>query len=193
MYYGEDLQGEPGFANDVYVHYEAGGVQEIENVSYSGPPDYTLCGAQRTLWFLGQGLSALGYAFSPAQDCIQMLHDREVFGRVSNVLINGLVEDGSTYLVTDSANGGNSLYYAIQVYIDYPLHTGFANVPGSPLQDYLRFFGVVIVNVATGEMQGYTITGSDGFLTSFYKQYYTDMGNCSKMVAARPVSKPAAG
>ena len=176
MYYGEDLSGDSGFANDVYVHYQAGGVQEIENVSYAGPPDYTLCGAQRTLWFLGQGLSALGYAFSPAQNCIQMLHDREVFGRVQNVLISGLVEDQSTYLVTDSMNGGNNLYFAIQVYIDYPLHTGFAEVPGTPLQDYLRFFGVVLVNVATGQMQGYTLPGDNTFLESFYKQYYPTWG-----------------
>jgi hypothetical protein len=174
MYYGEDLNPEePGFANDVYVH--AGSVQEIENVSYSGPSDYTLCGAQRALWFLEQG--QLGYAFSPPQNCIQMLHDREVFQRVQNVLIGGLVEDGSTYLVTDSSQkGGDSLYFAIQVYVDYPLHTGFANVPGSQLQDYLRFFGVVLVNVATGQMQGYTVAGNDNFLTSFYKQYYPTWG-----------------
>ncbi|MDA4111828.1 MAG: hypothetical protein OK439_04775, partial [Thaumarchaeota archaeon] len=174
MYYGEDLVDEPGFANDVYVH-AASSVQEIENVSYSGSPDYTLCGAQRALWFLEQG--QLGYAFSPPQDCIQMLHDREVFQRVQNVLIGGLIEDGSTYLVTDSAQkGGNNLYFAIQVFVDYPLHSGFANVPNTPLQDYLRFFGVVLVNVATGQMQGYTVPGNDNFLTSFYKQYYPSWG-----------------
>jgi uncharacterized membrane protein (UPF0182 family) len=186
MYYGEDISGESGFSNDVYVHYNSSsGVQEIENVSYSGPPDYTLCGAQRSLWFLGQGLSALGYAFSPAQNCIQMLHDREVFQRVDNIMIGGLVEDGSTYVVTDSANGGNSLYFAIQVYIDYPLHSGFANVPNSQLQDYLRFFGVVLVNVATGEMQGYSVAGNDGFLSSFYKQYYSSWGPAPKWLQAQ--------
>lgn len=173
MYYGEDLQGEAGFQNDVYVH-AAPNVQEIDGVSYSGPVDYTLCGAQRSLYFLQQ--LQFGYAFSPPQNCIQMLHDREVFNRVQNVLISGLVEDTSTYLVTDSPAGGNNLYFAIQVYIDYPLHSGFANVPGTNLQDYLRFFGVVLVNVATGQMQGYTVPGSDNFLQSFYKQYYPSWG-----------------
>ena len=101
-----------------------------------------------------------------------MLHDREVFQRVQNVLIGGLVEDDTTYMVTDGAN----LYFAIQVYIDYPLHSGFANVPGTPIQDYLRFFGVVLVNIANGQMQGYTVGGSDDFLSSFYQHYYPSWG-----------------
>lgn len=173
MYYGEDIPGEPGFANDVYVHAQPN-VQEIEGVSYSGPDDYTLCGAQRSLYFLEQ--LQFGYAFTPPQNCIQMLHDREVFGRVQNLLINGLYEDSSTYLVTDSPAGGDNLYFAIQIYIDYPLHSGFANVPYTGLQDYLRFFGVVLVNIANGQIQGYTAPGNDGFLQSFYKQYYPSWG-----------------
>ncbi|MDG6996907.1 MAG: hypothetical protein JRN52_13385, partial [Nitrososphaerota archaeon] len=169
MYYGEDNPGVPGFANDVYVHV-AQAPPEVENVSYSGTPDYTLCGAQRALYFLEQG--QVGYALSPPQNCIQMLHDREVFARVQNILIYGLVEDSSTYLVTDSANGQNNLYFAIQIYIDYPLSTGFAY----PNQSYLRFFGVVLVNVADGSMQGYTVAQNDNFLASFYKQYYPSWG-----------------
>ena len=169
MYYGEDNAGIPGFANDVYVHV-AQAPPEVENVSYSGAPDYTVCGAQRALYFLEQG--QVGYALSPPQDCIQMLHDREVFSRVQNVLIYGLVEDSSTYIVTDSAAGGNNLYFAIQIYIDYPLSTSFAY----PDQSYLRFFGVVLVNIADGSMQGYTVAQNDSFLQSFYKQYYPTWG-----------------
>ncbi|MCL4517979.1 MAG: hypothetical protein M1587_02145, partial [Thaumarchaeota archaeon] len=169
MYYGEDNPGVPGFANDVYVNVSQA-PPEVENMSYSGAPDYTLCGGQRALYFLEQG--QVGYAFSPPQDCIQMLHDREVFSRVQNILIHGLVEDSSTYLVTDSAIGKNDLYFAIQIYIDYPLSTGFAY----PDQSYLRFFGVVLVNIADGSMQGYTVAQNDSFLSSFYKQYYPTWG-----------------
>ncbi len=169
VYYGIDNPTSSGFSNDVYVGV-AQAPPEIENVTYSGAPDYTLCGAQRGLWFLEQG--QLGYAFSPPQNCIAMLHDREVFQRVQNVLISGLVEDGTSYLVTD----GTNLYFAIQVYIDYPLHSGFANVPHTTIQNYMRFFGVVLVNVANGEMQGYTMSGNDNFLTSFYKEYYPTWG-----------------
>ncbi|MGA2875084.1 MAG: hypothetical protein ABSE82_06030, partial [Nitrososphaerales archaeon] len=169
MYYGEDNPGVSGYANDVYVNV-AQAPSQIGNATYGSAADYTLCGVQRSLWFLEQG--QLGYAFSPPQNCIPMLHDREVFQRVQNVLIGGLVEDGTTYMVTD----GTNLYFAIQVYIDYPLHSGFANVPGTPIQDYLRFFGVVLVNIANGQMQGYTVGGSDDFLSSFYQHYYPSWG-----------------
>ena len=176
MYYGEDANASPGFSNDVYVGVQ-GSAGEIEGVSYLGinsdQPDYQLCGAQRSVWFLEQG--QFGYALSPPQDCIDMLHLRNVFDRVQNVLISGLTEDSSTYLVTDSANGGSSLYFAIQVYIDYPLHTGFSAIPAGPAagsQPYLRFFGVVLVNIQNGDMQGYTVAQPDGFLASFYKEYY---------------------
>ena len=168
MYYGVDNQLSRGFGNDVYVGVK--GLSEIENVTYAGAPDYTLCGPQRSLWFLEQG--QLGFAFSPPQNCIAMLHNREVFQRVSNILITGLTEDSSTYLVTD----GTNLYFAIQIYIDYPLHSGFTNVPGTPIQNYMRFFGVVLVNIANGQMQGYTLPGQDNFLQSFYKQYYPSWG-----------------
>ncbi|MGI0084243.1 MAG: hypothetical protein ACREBQ_04085, partial [Nitrososphaerales archaeon] len=161
MYYGV------GFENPVYVHVN-GEPSEVDNVSYSGQPDYTLCGAQRAVWFLSAG--QVGFALSPPQDCINMLYQQDVFQRVQNVLIGGLVEDGSTYLVTDSAAGGHSLYFAVQVYINYPIHTGFSD------SNYLRFFGVVLVNVADGSMKGYTVAQNDGFLASFYKQYYPSWG-----------------
>ncbi len=178
MYYGED------FSNDVYTSV-TGSPGEIENVTYSGAPDYNLCGAQRALWFLAQG--QLGYALSPPQNCINMLHDTDVQNRVQNILISGLVEDPQTYLVTDSAVGGNNLYYAIQVYIDYPLHSAFASGPnpgGSP-GSYLRLFGVVLVNIYDGSMQGYIIGQPDGFLTSFYKEYYPSWGSVPSWLQAQ--------
>ncbi len=170
MYYGEDNPGVAGYANDVYVGVKDA-PSEINNVTYSGDADYTLCGAQRSLWFLEQG--QLGYAFSPPQNCIAMLADRNVFQRVQNLLINGLVEDtSSAYLVTD----GTNLYFAILVYINYPLHSGFTNVPGTDIQSYMRDFGVVLVNIANGDVQGYTLPGSDNFLQTFYKEYYPSWG-----------------
>ncbi len=172
MYYGEDLN-TTGYGNDVYVHVN--GYQEVENVSYQGAPDYTLCGVQRSIWFLSQ--LQFGFAFSPPQDCIQVLHDREVFQRVSNILIAGLYEDNSAYIVTD----GTNLYFAIQIFINYPLQTGFSSTPNTPVYPntpipFMRFFGVVLVNIADGDLQGYTVAQNDTFLTSFYKQYYPSWG-----------------
>jgi hypothetical protein len=159
IYYGEGS----GFTGSVYVHVP--GYDEIQNVSYGGAVDYTLSGWQKAMWFtFAEG--QLGFAFS-AQN-IDMLWNRNIFSRVGSILIPGLQMDPSAYIVSD----GKNLYYAVQVYIDYPLESGFSASP------YLRFFGVVLVNIADGSMQGYTVsnllgTNSSDFLTKFYQNYYS--------------------
>ena len=154
IYYGENL------TDDVYVHIN--GVEEIGNASYTGEPDYVLSGWQRTLWFLVKE-GQVGFAFTPPQDQIMMLHDRDVHQRIQDFLIDGLTTDRASYLVTD----GNRLYYLIQVYTDYPIHSGFSG------SDYLRFFGVILVDVENGRMYPYVIAKPDGFLVDFYRQYYS--------------------
>ncbi|MFB0543388.1 MAG: hypothetical protein ACETVR_01275, partial [Candidatus Bathyarchaeia archaeon] len=156
IYYGEQ------FYETVYPNVE--GFNEIENISYRGEPDYVLSGWQRMLWFLGQG--QLGFAFAPPQNSMEMLHKRDVLQRVQEVLIYGLKVDPDAYLVTHD----DKLYYAVQVYVEYPLDSRFAAKP------YLRFFAVVLVNVENGEMEGYAVGEDDDFLVSFYKQYYPNWG-----------------
>ena len=162
IYYGEGA----GFSQSVYVHVP--GYDEVQNVSYPGAPDYVLSGWQKSMWFTfteGQ----LGFAFSGKS--LDMLWNRNIFSRVGDILISGLTMDPSAYIVSD----GKNLYYAVQVYIDYPLQSGFSASP------YLRFFGVVLVNIADGSMQGYTVsnllspTGVNGtdFITKFYQNYYS--------------------
>lgn len=168
IYYGEEPQSGTtgGFTNNVYV--DVPGYQEIQNQSYTGTPDYTLTGWQKSMWMLiteGQ----FGFAFTSYP--MNMLWNRNIFNRVQFILIPGLTVDPAAYLTSD----GNNVYYVLQVYIDYPLHSGFAASP------YLRFFGVVLVNVYDGSMQGYTVSnllgtsGSD-FLTSYYNRYYSSWG-----------------
>jgi len=156
IYYGE------GFHTNVYTNVK--GFNEIGNVSYPRRPDYVLSGWRRILWFLIEG--QLGFAFSPPQERINMLCCRDVFKRVNNILIYGLKMDPDAYLVSD----GKRIYYAVQVYIDYPLHSGFA------ASSYLRFFAVVLVDVEDGSMKGYIVGKSDGFLVDFYKKYYSSWG-----------------
>ncbi len=160
IYYGEGA----GFNQSVYVHVP--GYDEIQNVAYPGTPDYTLSGWQKTLWFtFAEG--QLGFAFS--SESINMLWNRNIFARVGDILIPGLTMDPAAYIVSD----GKSLYYAVQVYINYPLQSGFSASP------YLRFFGVVLVNIQDGSMQGYTVsnlmggTNSSDFLTQYYQNYYS--------------------
>ncbi|RJS85057.1 hypothetical protein CW702_01620, partial [Candidatus Bathyarchaeota archaeon] len=163
IYYGE------GFGNPVYVRVK--GFNEVENVSYTGEPDYVLSGWERIIWFLLHG--QLGFAFSPPQESIEMLCKRDVLERVNEILIYGLKVDPDAYLVSD----GERIYYAVQVYVDYPLHSGFA------ASHYLRYFAVVLVDVENGEIKGYVIGGSDGFLLDFYREYYKDW---------KPITDPSA-
>ncbi|MDH5362043.1 MAG: hypothetical protein OEW84_01855 [Aigarchaeota archaeon] len=156
IYYGE------GFRQDVYVHVK--GFEEIGNASYPGQPDYVLSGWQRGLWFLREG--QLGFAFTPPQESVDMLHERDIFHRVQSILIDGLTVDPAAYLVTD----GQKIYYLVQVFIDYPLQTGFS------LSNYLRFFAVVLVDPETGVMRGYFVGKPDGFLADFYRSYYGSWG-----------------
>jgi len=164
IYYGEPTTaGVGGFNGNVYVHIP--GYDEVQNVSYSGAPDYTLTGWQKTMWFIfaeGQ----FGFAFSSYQ--IDMLWNRDIFNRVDSLLIPGLSMDPDAYLASD----GKNIYYVVQVYVDYPLQSGFSASP------YLRFFGVVLVNVYDGTMQGYTVSdligsNSTDFLTEYYNKYYS--------------------
>jgi hypothetical protein len=154
IYYGEAL------SDDVYVHVK--GFDEIGNASYTGAPDYTLSGWQRSLWFLVKE-GQVGFALSPPQDSIMMLHNRDVYQRAQNILISGLATDSASYLVTD----GNRIYYCVQVYTTYPIQSGFSG------SNYLRFFGVVLVDMENGQMYPYVVAKPDGFLVDFYRQYYS--------------------
>ena len=164
IYYGEPTTGgKGGFDGDVYVHIP--GYDEVQNVSYSGTPDYTLKGWQKTMWFIfteGQ----FGFAFSDYP--IDLLWNRDIFNRVDSILIPGLSMDPDAYLASD----GKNIYYVVQLYVDYPLQSGFSASP------YLRFFGVVLINVYDGTMQGYTVSdligsNSSDFLTKYYSKYYS--------------------
>jgi hypothetical protein len=162
IYYGTTNASRGGFYKNVYVHIP--GVNEIGNETYTGEPDYTLDGWQKNMWFTFEE-GQLGFAFSGYP--INMLWNRDILNRVQGILIPGLTTDPAAYLVSD----GKNLYYLVQVYIDYPLQSGFAASP------YLRFFGVVLVNVYDGSMQGYTVYNVIGasntdFLSTFYNKYY---------------------
>ncbi|MEM3047334.1 MAG: UPF0182 family protein, partial [Candidatus Bathyarchaeia archaeon] len=156
LYYGER------FAENVYVGVP--GFKEIGDVVYAGRPDYVLSGWQRTLWFLSEG--QIGFAFTPPQESIKMLYNRDVFERVRSILVYGLSIDPDAYPVSD----GSKLYYAVQVYVNYPVHSGFS------ASHYLRFFAVVLVDVEEGYVQGYTVGEPDGFLVDLYGEYYHTWG-----------------
>lgn len=156
IYYGE------GFYERVYVGIK--GFREIEEISYSGEPDYVLSGWKRSLWFLSEG--QLGFAFTPPQDSISMLYKRDIAERIKSILVYGLVIDNDSYIVSD----GQRLYYAVQVYVDYPLQTGFS------ASRYRRFLAVILIDLENGQLRGYRVGEPDGFLVDFYRNYYPQWG-----------------
>jgi len=113
------------------------------------------------LWFLVKE-GQVGFAFTPPQDDLMILHNRDVHQRVQDILIGGLTTDRASYLVSD----GRRIYYLVQVYSNYPIHSGFSS------SNYLRFFGVVLVDIEDGRMYPYVIAKPDGFLMDFYRSYY---------------------
>ncbi|HKW05794.1 MAG TPA: hypothetical protein VJN71_10880 [Nitrososphaerales archaeon] len=158
IYYGEG----GGYYNSVFVNVKDQPLQ-IPDDNYTWQPDYVLSGGQRALWFFVQGPSTWGFAFTPPQDGMPMLFNRDVFSRVASTLINGLAVDPQTYLVSD----GRNLYYNMMVYIDYPLQTGFAG------SDFMRNFADILVNVNDGSMSAYVVDNSSDFLSSFFRSYYS--------------------
>src|SRR5439155_22706861 len=99
----------------------------------------------------------------------QMLWNRNVFDLVQSVLIPGLVEDPAAYLASD----GKSVYYVVQVYMDYPMQSGFSK------SVYLGFFGVALVDVADGSTSFYKVSNPVGMglsvvITRVYANYYSD-------------------
>ncbi|MBN1682426.1 hypothetical protein JW865_02610 [Candidatus Bathyarchaeota archaeon] len=157
IYYGEEI------SDTVYIKVK--GFNEVENITYRGESDYTLSGWQRMMWFLAQG--QLGFAFAPPQESIEMLYNRDIVNRAEKILIDGLKIDPDPYIVANN----NTVYYAIQVYIQYKMNSRFV------ASDYYRFFAVILVNVEDGEMSCYTVGEDDGFLATFYKNYYSNWGS----------------
>ncbi|MHA2323273.1 MAG: UPF0182 family protein [Candidatus Thorarchaeota archaeon] len=61
-----------------------------------------------------------------------------------------------------------NLYYAVSIYIDYHLSTGYAH------ENYMRFMGVSLVGIETGEIEFYAAPNADEglFLDITYRDYY---------------------
>jgi hypothetical protein len=160
IYYGQTPSTGVGFKNSVYVHIP--GYDEVQNTTYDGEPDYTLKGWQKALWFISSE-GQFGFAF--ADYPIEMLWKRDVMDRVKSVLIPG-----------------ENVYFVLQIYVKYPLRSGFAASP------YLRFFGVVLVNAYDGSIQGYTVhdllkSDEEDFITRFYDEFYGSWGKAPDWLA----------
>jgi len=154
-YYGEGV----GFSHVSFVNVP--GFSEVGNVTYQGNPDYTLSGFESFFYMLTMGPEAWSFL---GRD-MDMLLERDVVSRVNTILLQGLKADNDPYIVVDP---DGALYYAVSVFIDYRLSTGYAH------EDYLRFIGVVLVDIENGNMHFYRSPAEDEtfFLDSTYMEYY---------------------
>ncbi|MFW9965120.1 MAG: UPF0182 family protein, partial [Candidatus Sifarchaeia archaeon] len=155
FYYGEGR----GFDDVVFVNVE--NFQEVGNTTFDGTPDYTLRGFESFFYVLTMGPEAWSYV---GRD-MDMLVERDVISRVDSIMLQGLSVDNDPYIVVDPT--GN-LYYAVSIFIDYHLSTGYAH------ENYMRFIGVCLVDIESGNMEFYSAPHSDEglFLDITYRDYY---------------------
>jgi len=155
FYYGEGR----GFSDVVFVNVPS--FEEVGNATFGGTPDYTLSGFESFFYILTMGPEAWSYI---GRD-MDMLVERDVLSRVDSIMLQGLSIDNDPYLVVDPT--GN-IFYAVSIYIDYHLSTGYAH------ENYMRFMGVCLVGIETGEMTFYAAPSTDEglFLDITYRNYY---------------------
>jgi hypothetical protein len=155
FYYGEGN----GFHDSVFVNVP--NFQEVGNATFGGTPDYTLSGFESFFYILSMGPDAWSYI---SRD-MDMLLERDVVSRVESILLQGLNVDDDPYIVVDP-NG--NLFYAVSVFIDYQLATGYAH------ENYMRFMGVALVDIENGDIEFFESPATEEglFLDNTYKSYY---------------------
>ncbi len=155
FYYGEGV----GFNDVVFVNVP--NFEEVGNATFSGTPDYTLSGFESFYYILTMGPEAWSYI---GRD-MDMLVERDVLSRVDSILLQGLNVDNDPYIVIDPT--GN-LFYAVSIYIDYGLATGYAH------ENYMRFMGVALVDIENGDIEFFSAPSTDEglFLDITYRNYY---------------------
>ncbi|MHA1928495.1 MAG: UPF0182 family protein, partial [Candidatus Thorarchaeota archaeon] len=155
MYYGEGS----GFYDVVFVDVPS--INEVGNSTFQGDYDYQLSGFESTYYFFTMGPESWSFM---GQD-MNMLVQRDVISRVDAVLLQGLRADTDPYIVVDP-NG--ELFYAVSVFIDYQLSSNYAH------ENYMRFMGVVLVGIESGELHFYNSPEVDGsfFIDRTYMEHY---------------------
>ncbi|TXT54899.1 MAG: conserved membrane protein of unknown function [Candidatus Thorarchaeota archaeon] len=155
IYYGEG----DGFSDVAFVNVP--GFTEVGNTTFSASPDYVLSGFESLFYMFTMGPEAWSFM---GRD-MNMLVERDVLSRVRSILLQGLTADSDPYIVVDDSG---RLHYAVSVYIDYKLATGYAH------ENYMRFIGQVLVDIDTGDLSFYrSPTETDEFfIDKTYMEYY---------------------
>ncbi|MBY9008483.1 MAG: UPF0182 family protein, partial [Candidatus Lokiarchaeota archaeon] len=129
------------YDSDILLNTEWSNQIPNNEFQYEGNPDGTLTGIEGFWKTLNIGLFA--YAFQTEH---QYLINRNVRSRVSNILLPQLRIDNDPYLVFDISQG--KMYYAVSIYT-------YINVGSYSQFPILRFLGISLVDVVSGEMTFY--------------------------------------
>ncbi len=138
-YYEEGSLG--AYDSDILLNTEWSNQIPNNEFQYEGDPDGTLYGLEGFWKTLNIGLFA--YAFQTEH---QYLIHRNVRSRTENILLPQLRIDNDPYLVFNIGQG--KMYYAVSVYT-------YINVGAYAQFPILRFLGVSLVDVLSGEMTFY--------------------------------------
>jgi hypothetical protein len=129
------------YDSDILLNTEWSNEIPNNEFTYEGEPDGTLTGLEGFWKTLNIGLFA--YAFETKHE---YLINRNVRNRVEQILLPQLKIDSDPYLVFDITRG--KMYYAVSIYTH--IHVGsYAQFP------ILRFLGVSLIDVISGEMTFY--------------------------------------
>ncbi len=129
------------YDSDILLNTEWSNEIPNNEFTYEGEPDGTLTGLEGFWKTLNIGL----FAYASRSDH-QYLINRNVRTRVEQILLPQLKIDSDPYLVFDITRG--KMYYAVSIYTH--IHVGsYAQYP------ILRFLGVSLIDVISGEMTFY--------------------------------------
>ncbi|MBY8980026.1 MAG: UPF0182 family protein, partial [Candidatus Lokiarchaeota archaeon] len=129
------------YDSDILLNTEWSNQIPNNEFQYEGAPDGTLNGIEGFWKTLNIGLFA--YAFETEH---QYLINRNVRSRVSNILLPQLRIDNDPYLVFNMDLG--KMYYAVSIYT----HINVGSYAQFPI---LRFLGISLIDVVSGEMTFY--------------------------------------
>ncbi|MHA1821899.1 MAG: hypothetical protein ACTSU2_00280 [Promethearchaeota archaeon] len=139
--YGGSYSAYGAYDDDILLNTGWNATETNYLYSYNGEPDGSLTGLE-AFWFTNQ-MGLFSYAINSSFPK-EFLINRNILTRVNSILLPGLWTDNDPYLVFDS--DAHKVYYAVSICTGLPVGS-YARTP------ILRFLGVALVDVRTGEIE----------------------------------------
>ncbi|HUY00679.1 MAG TPA: UPF0182 family protein [Candidatus Deferrimicrobium sp.] len=138
---------------------------EIEGITYQGIPDVSLSGFLNW-WYIED------WGFKTGKET-DFLIKRNIFDRVSGILLPHMITGDDPYLVFDTAN--NKMYYSIDIILDFPSFSGYIQ------SDIVRWLGVVLIDTQLGTMGFYQYNNTYADLPYSFLNIYLEKYDWQEM------------